>query len=399
MTNSTLMISDEKEHGTKEHNILENFSFLIKEKRIKLNMTQKELADAIGLPRHGDRTIRRWENNETAPSLPELKLILQFPEDPPFPNPQNPKYTMIDLFAGIGGTRLGFQLHGNVSSIFSSEWDKFSQKTYHANFGEYPKGDITKIDISSIPDHDILVGGFPCQAFSQAGLKRGFDDARGTLFFEIEKILYQKRPKAFLLENVKNLKSHDKGRTFKVIKTILEKLDYKVYETTFKARDFGVPQNRERIYIVGFDKRELTYTDFNFPKPPCVPTNVGEILEENVDEKYTISDKLWEGHQRRKKEHKTKGNGFGYTLFNSESPYTNTISARYYKDGSEILIEQSNKNPRKITPREAARLQGFPEKFIIKVSDTQAYKQFGNSVSIPVVYAIAENIINTLDKN
>src|SRR5699024_6079257 len=150
---------------------------------------------------------------------------------------------------------------------------------------------------------------------------------------------------------------------------------------------------------IRIDKIKLTYTEFNFPKPSYVTKNVWEILEENVDEKYTISDKIWEGHQRRKKEHKTKGNGFGYTLFNSESPYTNTISARYYKDGSEILIEQSNKNPRKITPREAARLQGFPEKFIIKVSDTQAYKQFGNSVSIPVVYAIAENIINTLDKN
>src|SRR5699024_1525685 len=387
MINSTLIVSDERELDIKEHNIPQNFSSLIKEKRTKLKMTQKELADAIGLPKYGDRTIRRWENNETSPSFPELKLILQFPDTPPFPNPENSKYKMIDLFAGIGGTRLGFQLHGNVSSVFSSEWDKVSQKTYHANFGEYPKGDIKEINIPSIPEHDILVGGFPCQAFSQAGLKRGFDDARGTLFFEIDKILYEKRPKAFLLENVKNLKIHDKGRTFKVIKTILEKLDYKVYETTFKSRDFGVPQNRERIYIVGFDKRQLKYTDFDFPSPPCIQTKLGEILEENVDEKYTISDKLWEGHQRRKKEHKTKGNGFGYTLFNHNSPYTNTISARYYKDGSEILIEQPNKHPRKITPREAARLQGFPEEFIIKVSDTQAYKQFGNSVSIPVVYA------------
>lgn len=399
MTNTTLIVSDEKRHDIKEDNVPKNFSSLIKEKRTKLNMTQKELADAIGLPKHGDRTIRRWENNETAPSFPELKLILQFPDTPPFPNPKNPKYTMIDLFAGIGGTRLGFQLHGNIGSVFSSEWDKFSQKTYHANFGEYPEGDITEVDIPSIPDHDILVGGFPCQAFSQAGLKKGFDDARGTLFFEIEKIIYQKRPKAFLLENVKNLKGHDKGRTFKVIKNILEKLDYEVYETTFKARDFGVPQNRERIYIVGFDKRQLTYTSFEFPTPPCTPTKVDDILENNVEDKYTISDKLWEGHQRRKKEHKTKGNGFGYTLFNNNSPYTNTLSARYYKDGSEILIAQPNKNPRKITPREAARLQGFPEEFIIKVSDTQAYKQFGNSVSIPVVYAIAENILNTMDKN
>lgn len=402
MTNNTLIVSKKDNHYTKQyikkHNIPENFSTLIKEKRMKLNLTQKELSDAIGLPRNGDRTIRRWENNESTPSQPELNLILHFPEDPPFPKPENPRYTMIDLFAGIGGTRLGFQNH-NVKSIFSSEWDKFSQKTYHANFGEYPYGDITEIDKSSIPDHDILVAGFPCQAFSQAGLKKGFDDARGTLFFEIEKILYKKRPKAFLLENVKNLKSHDKGRTFKVINNILERMNYQVYVTTLKARDFGVPQNRERIYIVGFDKSQLLNIDFTFPYPPYLKTKVGNILQENVAEKYTISDRLWEGHRKRKKGHEAKGNGFGYTLFNSDSPYTNTISARYYKDGSEILIEQLGKNPRKITPREAARLQGFPEEFIIKVSDTQAYKQFGNSVSIPVVSAIAEQILNVLDKN
>lgn len=399
MSNNTLIVSEVGFKGSQEENIPKNFNELIRDKRLRLNMTQKELADAIGLPKYGDRTIRRWENNETSPSKPEFNAIMQFPEEPPFPNPKNAAFKMIDLFAGIGGTRLGFQLHGNTKSVFSSEWDKFAQKTYYTNFGEYPEGDITKISASDIPDHDILVAGFPCQAFSQAGLKKGFNDTRGTLFFDIARILAEKRPKSFLLENVKNLKSHDKGRTFKVIKYTLEELGYKVYDTIFKARDFGVPQNRERIYIVGFDTTQLKDTSFNFPTPPFLPTSVGDILEKNVDKKYTISDRLWEGHQRRKKEHREKGNGFGYTIFNDKSPYTNTLSARYYKDGSEILIEQENKNPRKLTPREAARLQGFPEKFIIPVSDTQAYKQFGNSVSIPVVYAIAEEMFKTLNNN
>ncbi|EMF0228606.1 DNA (cytosine-5-)-methyltransferase [Enterococcus hirae] len=382
------------------NNTRENYasSILIKEKRLRLNMTQKELADAIGLSKNGDRTIRRWENNETKPSNAELSTILSFPEEVPFPNPQKAKYKMIDLFAGIGGTRLGFQLCGDVKSVFSSEWDKFSQKTYKANFGETPFGDITQINEKDIPDHDILVGGFPCQAFSQAGLKRGFEDTRGTLFFDIARILKEKRPKAFLLENVKNLKTHDKGRTFATIEKTLKDLDYAVYPLLYKAKDFGVPQNRERIYIVGFDKHQVkNFKNFVAPEPPKNPTSVGNILEEKVDEKYTISDRLWEGHQRRKLEHKEKGNGFGYTLFNSDSPYTNTLSARYYKDGSEILIEQDGKNPRKITPREASKLQGFPKNYIIPVSDTQAYKQFGNSVCVPVVQAVAKSILDVLD--
>lgn len=396
MDSNTLIVTEVKNNDKKME---KTPGELIKEKRLKLNMTQKELADAIGLPKHGDRTIRRWESGETSPSKLEVKAILDFPENPPFPNPTNAKYKMIDLFAGIGGTRLGFQLHGNVKSVFSSEWDKFSQKTYQANFGEVPEGDITKIDENDIPDHDILVAGFPCQAFSQAGLKKGFEDTRGTLFFDIARILKAKRPKTFLLENVKNLRGHDKGRTFEIITNTLEELNYKVFATVLNARDFGVPQNRERIYIVGFDKE---YFDgdipFDFPTPPMTETRVGDILQKEVDDKYTISDRLWEGHQRRKREHKQKGNGFGYTLFEEDSPYTNTISARYYKDGSEILIKQENKNPRKITPREALRLQGFPENFIIPVSDTQAYKQFGNSIPVPVVYAIAREILNVLEK-
>lgn len=373
---------------------------LIRAKRERLHMTQKELADASGMAKNGDRTIRRWEKGETRPSRLELKAILDFPEVVPFPNLEYADYRIIDLFAGIGGTRLGFYQTGRVRVVFSSEFNKFSARTYEANFGEIPAGDITQIAEDDIPDHDILVGGFPCQAFSQAGLKRGFKDVRGTMFFQIARILREKRPKAFLLENVKNLQGYNHGRTFATIKQTLEELDYDVHAKVLAAKDFGVPQHRERIYIVGFDKCQVKhYADFTYPEPPCTPTRLGDILEHDVDAKYTISDKLWQGHQRRKVENKKAGKGFGFALFNEDSPYTNTISARYYKDGSEILIEQLGENPRKITPREAARLQGFPEKFIIPVSDTQAYRQFGNSVAVPVVHAVAEQIIKVLDKN
>ncbi|RIV16360.1 DNA (cytosine-5-)-methyltransferase [Mycoplasmopsis gallopavonis] len=362
-------------------------------------MTQKEMSDALGMSKFGERTIRRWENGESSPSKLELKQILDFPEKTPFPNCAHRKYKVIDLFAGIGGTRLGFHLTGKSNFVFSSEIDKFAIKTYRANFGEVPFGDISKIHEKEIPNHDILVAGFPCQAFSQAGKKLGFEDTRGTLFFEIARILKFKQPKAFLLENVKNLRNHDKGKTFKVIEKTLKELNYEVYSTVLKARDFGVPQNRERIYIVGFHKELVKeYHSFLFPKPLNKKVTLGHILEKNVNPKYTISDKLWMGHQQRKSKHKNKGNGFGYTLFNQNSPYTNTISARYYKDGSEILIEQEKLNPRKITPREAARLQGFPEEYIIPVSDTQSYKQFGNSVAVPVIHEIAKQIFKVLEK-
>lgn len=373
-------------------------SFLIKNKRIKLQMTPKELADAVGMSKFGDKTIRMWENGETFPSYIELRNILNFPETTPFPNNEKAKYKLIDLFAGIGGTRLGFCMTGKIKVVFSSEIDKFSIKTYKANFGEIPSGDITKI--REIPEHDILVAGFPCQAFSQAGKKLGFDDTRGTLFFEIARILKDKKPKAFLLENVKNLKNHDKGKTYQTIIKTLEDLNYYVISNILKSKDFGVPQNRERIYIVGFNKDTVrNFNNFDFPSPYSSKITVGDILEKNVSDKYTISDKLWNGHKRRKIKHKQKGNGFGYSIFNKNSLYTNTISARYYKDGSEILIEQNNKNPRKLTPREAARLQGFPDEYIIPVSDTQSYKQFGNSVSVPVINAIAKKIISVLDNS
>lgn len=304
---------------------------------------------------------------------------------------------VIDLFAGIGGIRLGVeQAFGSVDCVFTSEIDKHAVTTYKANFKDgHVFGDIKQIDASDVPDHDILLAGFPCQPFSQAGLKKGFTDTRGTLFFDIERILLAKQPKAFLLENVKQLKGHDKGRTFQTIIDHLNKAGYKVFYEILKARDFGLPQNRERIYIVGFLDHSI---NFEFPKPTNLPTRVGDILDNVVDEKYTISDKLWSGHKRRKELNKLNGKGFGYGLFNKESAYTNTISARYYKDGSEILIEQEGKNPRKLTPREAARLQGFPEEYVIPVSDAQAYKQFGNSVAVPVIKAIATEIKKALNK-
>ena len=372
-----------------------NTSETIINKRNEMGISVKELSDALGLGTNGEQLIRSWENGEAQPDEEVMAKISSFGDNALYKTqPDDPEFRFIDLFAGIGGIRIPFQELGG-KCVFSSEWDKFSQKTYHANFGEVPAGDITKISTDDIPDFDILLGGFPCQPFSQAGLHKGFEDTRGTLFFEIERILNEKRPKAFLLENVKQLKGHDNGRTFRVIMQHLKALNYHAEAKILKAADFGVPQIRERIYIIGFDREHFAIPDdyhFPFPEPTGIQTRVGDILEQSVDKKYTISDKLWEGHQRRKKENRLKGKGFGYSLFNEESAYTSTISARYYKDGSEILIEQKDSNPRKLTPRECARLQGFPEDFIIPVSDAQAYKQFGNSVAVPVVRAIARQI-------
>ena len=406
---------------------------LIREKRIRMGLTQLELACLLELKENGERTIRGWELGEHKPSKSKLAKVLELHEEAPFRDENNnPKFRFIDLFAGIGGIRLPFQQLGG-ECVFSSEWDKFAQRTYAANYGEVPSGDITQIVASDIPDHDILMGGFPCQSFSQAGLKKGFEDTRGTMFFEIQRILGEKRPKVFLLENVKQLKGHDKGRTLQTILNILtgesdlplddvpmsddarealgKKLNYWVDYKVLRAADFGIPQNRERIFIVGFDRDYFGGNiDFNkifkWPEPTNQPTKVGDILESQeildaLEDKYTISDKLWAGHLRRKAEHGIKGNGFGYSLFNRESSYTNTISARYYKDGSEVLIDQSHlgKNPRKLTPRECARLQGFPDDFIVDaVSQGQIYKQFGNSVCVKVIQAVAKQIVTVLDQ-
>lgn len=271
-----------------------------------------------------------------------------------FKNPQNVPYTMIDLFAGIGGTRLGFWQTRKVATVFSSEINKYSRQTYEANFGGEMAGDITKIDANNIPDHDILVAGFPCQAFSKAGKQLGFEDTRGTLFFDVARVIRAKRPKAFFLENVKNLMRHDHGKTFKIIMNTLTSLNYDVHYQVLKASDYGVPQKRERIYIVGFNKDPVKNSnDFHFPQPTNKKTCVGDILDTKVPAKYTISDRLWAGHQRRKRENKKRGVGFGYSLVDRDTPATRTLTARYGKDGSEILIKQKGNNPRKLTPREA----------------------------------------------
>ncbi len=316
-------------------------------------------------------------------------------------------FNFIDLFSGIGGMRLAFENAGGAC-VFSSEWNKYSQATYKANFGEEPYGDITQIAPFEIPDHDLLVAGFPCQPFSIAGVSKkkslgrehGFlDKTQGTLFFNIAQILQTKRPRAFLLENVKNLKSHNRGKTFEVIEETLKELNYKVFSEIIDAVDY-VPQHRERIYIVGFDKNVYgDDIDFHFPLPPIGDKKIlADILEGEVESKYTLTDNLWNYLQNYAKRQKEKGNGFGFGLADLQG-HTRTLSARYYKDGSEILIPQQGKNPRRLTPSECQRLMGFPSSFKITVSDTQAYKQFGNSVAVPVVEAIALNIAKILDKH
>ncbi len=311
----------------------------------------------------------------------------------------------IDLFAGIGGFRLALTQLG-AKCVFSSEWDKYAAHTYLTNFNEEVFGDIRKIDALDIPDHDILCAGFPCQPFSIAGVSKknalgqrhGFEDEKqGNLFFEIIRIAQCKRPKILLLENVKNLKSHDRGMTWRVIERLLHESGYEVFSEIIDAKHY-VPQHRERIFIVAFEKTQFPGIQFEFPAPPPRRLyELSQLIESIVSENYTLTDKLWNYLFQRKIQQENKGNGFGYGLIDPNCDgYTRTLSARYYKDGSEILIAQPPKNPRRLTPRECARLQGFPEDFKIVVSDTQAYRQFGNSVAVPVVTAIYSQLLNTL---
>lgn len=317
----------------------------------------------------------------------------------------NYSYDFIDLFAGIGGMRIAFQNAG-CRCVFSSEWDKNCQKTYYANFGEIPYGDITKINAKDIPNHDILVAGFPCQPFSIAGVSKknsmgratGFaDKTQGTLFFDVCRIIAEKRPKAFMLENVKNLKSHDKGNTWRVIKSSLEELNYSVYSGVFDGQDF-VPQHRERVLIVGFDKERYGEVPFEFDyKKPETKPMLKDILFDEYDKKYILTPHLWEYLQNYASKHKAEGNGFGYGMPDLNG-ISRTLSARYYKDGSEILINRGEGEiPRRLTPRECARLQGYPDDFKIVVSDTQAYKQFGNSVVVPLMSSVAYLIVDKLN--
>lgn len=335
-------------------------------------------------------------------------------------------FTFIDLFAGIGGFHLAMHAHGG-KCVFASEWDKFARITYETNFRKISPemfdaglfaGDINEVELDNIPLFDILCAGFPCQPFSNAGLRKGFEDTRGTLFFRIAEIINHHTengnpPKVVLLENVKGLRGHHKGKTLNTILRVLDDLGYNVNEEVLNAKYFGVPQNRERIFIVGWLK-DSGISSFKFPyglditgkaiyekeylEEKAVPTKLADILLPEIEPKYTISDRLYQGHLRRREEHKLKGNGFGFSLFNAGSKYSNTISARYYKDGSEIMIDQPGKNPRKLHPVEAGRLQGYPinEGFDIVVSDVQAYKQFGNSVAVPVVTTLASEITKQL---
>ena len=374
-----------------------------------------DLAKRLGTT---ERNLRRWKSGEVVPpvlAVNELQRLLNFET----PERRKGDFKFIDLFAGVGGIRVAFESIGG-ECVFTSEWDAYAQKTYAANFPNLHQinGDITEINEEDIPDHDVLLGGFPCQPFSIAGVSKknalgrahGFlDETQGTLFFDTARIIAAKRPKAFLLENVKNLQSHDKGRTFEVIRrTLQEDLGYQVFFKVIDGAHF-VPQHRERILILGF--REPVSFDWQSVKlPEKGNIKLGDILHKKSNEpfneldadryydhkakkvldKYTLTDNLWTYLQEYKKKHQAAGNGFGFGMVTKDS-VTRTLSARYYKDGSEILLDQgTQKNPRRLTPRECARLMGFPDTFKIPVSDTRAYKQFGNSVVVPVMQAVAQ---------
>jgi DNA (cytosine-5)-methyltransferase 1 len=374
-----------------------------------------DLAKRLGTT---ERTLRRWKSGEVVPpvlAVNELQRLLNFDVS----NTNTGDFKFIDLFAGIGGIRVAFESIGG-ECVFTSEWDAYAQKTYAANFpsAHWINGDITQINEEDVPAHDVLLGGFPCQPFSIAGVSKknalgrahGFsDETQGTLFFDVARIIAGKRPKAFLLENVKNLQSHDKGRTFEVIRrTLQDDLGYQVFFKVIDGAHF-VPQHRERILILGF--REPVSFDWDTVQLPAKGLRkLSEILHQKSNEpfiemdadryydhkakkvldKYTLTDNLWTYLQNYKKKHQAAGNGFGFGMVTKDS-VTRTLSARYYKDGSEILLSQGGKkNPRRLTPRECARLMGFPDTFKIPVSDTRAYKQFGNSVVVPVMQAVAQ---------
>lgn len=385
-----------------------------------LRFSRRELAEALDVE---PRTIARWESGEGMGRRDAMALLFLLKHEAPHQPGTGGDFTFVDLFAGIGGTRMGFERAGG-RCVFTSEWDASAQKTYRANYPveDHPIiGDIHEITAEGnwdlLPEHDVLVAGFPCQPFSIAGVSKknslgrahGFAcEAQGTLFFDIATIIKMRQPKAFLLENVKNLMSHDKGNTFRVIKDVLENdLGYRIYPKVVDAKGF-VPQHRERIYIVGFREQvDFSWDAFKAPAPDVRkmgdilhPGNGTEQTEEpyttgsraRVNAKYTLSDKLWNYLQGYARKHKEAGNGFGYGLVGKKS-IARTLSARYYKDGSEILVDQGkNRNPRRLTPRECARLMGFDtddRKFNIVVADTPAYKQFGNSVVVPVIAEIA----------
>lgn len=377
--------------------------------------TKKEVADSLG---YTGKQIGRWLKGETPVPIAVIPALRELGHTRPALPPGGDKFTFIDLFAGIGGVRIGFEQAGG-RCIFTSEWDEYAQRTYRENFGDdHPiHGDITKVPLDHIPDHDVLLGGFPCQPFSIAGVSKknalgrphGFEcTTQGTLFFDVARIINERRPKAFLLENVKNLASHDGGNTLRVIRDVLEaELDYNVSISVVDGQRF-VPQHRERVLIVGIRKDIGRKFDFNAVELPELGSGprIASILhghnrpepdhdgdrfvgaDMKARNKYTLTPKLWQYLQEYAAKHKAAGNGFGYGIVGPED-VSRTLSARYYKDGSEILVKNGKGNPRRLTPRECARLMGFPEEFRIVVSDTRAYKQFGNSVVVPMMAAMA----------
>ncbi len=383
--------------------------------REKSGLNVDQVVDLTG---KSQRTVYRWESGEVEPDklvMNALNDIIKRKASEVIPSSYD--FTFIDLFAGIGGIRHGFQGAGG-KCVFTSEWNTFSQKTYRANFPDDHEitGDITQVDETDIPTHDVLLAGFPCQPFSIAGVSKkkslgrahGFlDKTQGTLFFDVARIIEHHKPVAFLLENVKNLVSHDKGNTFKVIKETLQKIGYTIDTKIIDGQGF-VPQHRERIYIAGFFKDTgFKFDNLDIPDPKEGP-KIGSIFHKAGDEpeepytdrkgkvnsKYTLSDKLWEFLQAYSAKHKAAGNGFGYGIVGPKDT-SRTLSARYYKDGSEVLVKQRGKNPRRLTPRECARLMGFDygkRKIAIPVSDTQAYRQFGNAVVVPVIEMIAKGM-------
>lgn len=387
------------------------------ELRNQIGFSLEEVAEKTG---YSMRTVYRWESKETLPRRTVIEqLAIYLPPALRSLQSSKPEFTFIDLFAGIGGMRIGFERAGG-KCVFTSEWNKHALQTYYANFPcDHPvAGDITTVHVADIPSHDILVGGFPCQPFSIAGVSKknalgrphGFlDETQGTLFFDIARIIEYHRPAAFLLENVKNLVSHDKGNTFRIIRETLEKLGYSIQWKIIDARSW-LPQHRERIFIVGFrEDVECDFAKINIPnhdKGPVLRSILhsedGSEEPENpytwgsdakVDKRYTLTTKLWEYLQAYATKHRERGNGFGFGLVTADS-VARTLSARYYKDGSEILVSQKRNRPRRLTPRECSRLMGFDKfgasSFRIPVSDTQAYRQFGNAVAVPVVEAIAQ---------
>ncbi|MFT5911751.1 MAG: DNA (cytosine-5)-methyltransferase 1 [Urechidicola sp.] len=393
--------------------------------REKLNLTKNRvvLNDGLAAVTHhlqcnGSGTLACYEEQATAyiesqnlVEDPFFQYKLPIEYDIPFPPVKNPKFKFIDLFAGIGGFRMAFQNLGG-KCVFTSEWDKYSQKTYEANYGEVPFGDITKVNEKNIPDHDILLGGFPCQAFSIAGRRNGFEDTRGTLFFDVARIIKEKQPKAFFLENVKGLRSHDKGKTLKtILKTLREDLNYFVPDPeVMNAKNFGVPQNRERIFIVGF-RKDLGITDFKYPEPFKEKVAFEEVKEEKeVSVKYYLSNVYLNTLYRHKARHAEKGNGFGYEIISDEGTANAIVVGGMGKERNLVLDERltnfipvtkikgevNKKGIRRMTPREWARLQGYPDNFKIIVSDAQAYKQFGNSVAVPAIQATGKELVKTL---